>query len=407
MSKVVFVGNVPYNMAEEQIEPVFKSVGQVVGLRCAALLFLFHAMSHLPQTPYRLVYDRETGKAKGYGFCEFADHETALSAVRNLNGHELGGRALRIDLADSDPFLEGKTTVRGEIVDGGETRAQWRERNERERYDSDRPGRGDGNSFLASVPKGVPLPSGSNALDAISHVLATTDPSQILEVLAQIKAFVITHTDQARALLGAHPQLGYAVFQALLLHNIVDPAILNRMLAATGAAAAPPAPAPAPAPPAHLQHGPPPPYMSAPAPPPMSQPQPSMYPSTVPPPSHTPVHHPTPPIPPPNMYGQPPPQMQPPSQMQPPPYYRPPAPPAQVQAVPTHPQQLPPPLMAPAPPMHAQPPPAPPGGMPGFDEAQRDMLMQVLRLTPEQMNSLPPKEREAIMQLRHQFGYMQ
>ncbi|KAI0750147.1 hypothetical protein C8Q80DRAFT_1102022, partial [Daedaleopsis nitida] len=216
-SASITVGNAPYNMAEEQIEPVFKSVGQVVGLR--------------------LVYDRETGKPRGCGFCEFADHETALSAVRNLNGHELGGRALRIDLADSDPFLEGKTTVRGEIVDGGETSAQWRKRNERERYDRDdnRLGRGERNSFLASVPEGKPLLPGSNALDAISHVLATADPSQILEVLAQMKAFVITHTDQARALLGAHPQLGYAVFQALLLHKIVDPAILNRMLAATGA----------------------------------------------------------------------------------------------------------------------------------------------------------------------------
>ena len=162
---------------------------------------------------HRLVFDRDTGKPKGYGFCEFAgtswypslpphpliwlpqDHETALSAVRNLNGHELGGRPLRIDLADSDPFLEGKTTVRGEIVDGGETRAQWRERHERERWERERPDkdgdrhsrRDDPNSFLASVPKGVPLPPGSNALDTISHVLATTDPSQILEVLAQMK----------------------------------------------------------------------------------------------------------------------------------------------------------------------------------------------------------------------------
>jgi len=52
MSKVVFVGNVPYNMGEEQLIEVFKSVGQVVG--------------------FRLVFDRDTGKPKGYGFCEFA-----------------------------------------------------------------------------------------------------------------------------------------------------------------------------------------------------------------------------------------------------------------------------------------------------------------------------------------------
>jgi hypothetical protein len=47
------------------------------------------------------------------------DHETAASAVRNLNNTDVGGCPLRIDLADSDPFLEGKTTVRGELLDGG------------------------------------------------------------------------------------------------------------------------------------------------------------------------------------------------------------------------------------------------------------------------------------------------
>lgn len=48
---------------------------------------------------HRLVYDRETGKPKGYGFCEYKDQETALSAMRNLNGYEIGGRTLRVDNA--------------------------------------------------------------------------------------------------------------------------------------------------------------------------------------------------------------------------------------------------------------------------------------------------------------------
>ena len=52
-SRVVFVGNIPYDMSEEQLIEVFREVGTVVG--------------------FRLVFDRETGKAKGYGFCEFED----------------------------------------------------------------------------------------------------------------------------------------------------------------------------------------------------------------------------------------------------------------------------------------------------------------------------------------------
>lgn len=57
----------------------------------------------------RIVIDRDTGKPKGYGFCEFYDRATAESAYRNLNGTEVAGRALRID------FAEGPTrsTARG------------------------------------------------------------------------------------------------------------------------------------------------------------------------------------------------------------------------------------------------------------------------------------------------------
>ena len=47
----------------------------------------------------RLVYDRETGKPKGYGFCEYQDTETAQSALRNLNNHDFNGRPLRVGVA--------------------------------------------------------------------------------------------------------------------------------------------------------------------------------------------------------------------------------------------------------------------------------------------------------------------
>ena len=50
----------------------------------------------------RLVLDRETGKPKGYGFCEFRDEETALSARRNLQGYEINGRQLRVDFAENE-----------------------------------------------------------------------------------------------------------------------------------------------------------------------------------------------------------------------------------------------------------------------------------------------------------------
>jgi len=65
---------------------------------------------------------------------------------------------------------------------------------------------------------------------------------------------VITHPEKARALLIAHPQLAYALFQALLVNRVVDESILQRMLAAAGIAPTPtPAAASVPVPATPLQ----------------------------------------------------------------------------------------------------------------------------------------------------------
>lgn len=143
-----------------------------------------------------------------FAFC-LEDHETAASAVRNLNNADVGGRPLRIDLADSDPFLEGKTTVRGELLDGSDPRGRWREHREqdrdRDRYDNirDQPKSQDPNSFLSSLPPGVPITPGSTALDTISQTLATMSPAQLVEVLAQMKVCCGSHRRVTRLMMCA------------------------------------------------------------------------------------------------------------------------------------------------------------------------------------------------------------
>ena len=74
----VFVGNIAPNVAEEDLVDLFSQVGRV---RAA-----------------RLARDKETGRAKQFGFIDFDDHETCLSAMRNLNGADLKGRPLRVDV---------------------------------------------------------------------------------------------------------------------------------------------------------------------------------------------------------------------------------------------------------------------------------------------------------------------
>ncbi|KAK7042418.1 hypothetical protein R3P38DRAFT_2693094 [Favolaschia claudopus] len=366
MSKVVFVGNVPYNMSEDALIDVFKSVGQVVG--------------------FRLVFDRDTGKPKGYGFCEFADHETAASAVRNLNNTDVGGRPLRIDLADSDPFLEGKTTVRGELLDAGTPGPAERSG----RYEN----RGsEGSEILATIPPGKPLAPGERAQDAISHAIAQgMSESQLIEVIAQMKAFVITHPRQAHQFLSHHPQVAYAVFMGLITSNIIPSDVLQRMLEAS---------------PHHANRSAPPSHMPPPPPPQNFGPPPQVH------PPH-PQQQPYPP-PPPRLQ-----QPQPVHGMMPPPGMLPPG------AMFPHPMQTPPgmPHMGPyyrgVPPGAGPPqqPPQPPPQQQPLQQSNLGPLLQlikdgggnnpeaqalysiVLNLTPTQINELPAAERNTIESLR-------
>merc|ERR1719186_56585 len=94
----VFVGNIPYEATEEKLKDIFSEVGSVAS--------------------FKLVYDRETGKPKGYGFCEYKDQETALSAMRNLNSHEIAGRTLRVDNACTEKSrMEMQTLMAGPVVE--------------------------------------------------------------------------------------------------------------------------------------------------------------------------------------------------------------------------------------------------------------------------------------------------
>ena len=93
----VFVGNIPYEATEEKLKDIFSEVG-AVGSLVHCLIHLYYLYRFISAS-FKLVYDRETGKPKGYGFCEYKDQETALSAMRNLNGFEIAGRTLRVDNA--------------------------------------------------------------------------------------------------------------------------------------------------------------------------------------------------------------------------------------------------------------------------------------------------------------------
>lgn len=192
-SRTVFVGNIPYGLSEDQIIDLFGTAGTVVN--------------------FRLVTDNETSRPKGYGFAEFADADSAASAVRNLNDHHVMGRQLRVDFSHKD-----NTGGAGGAQGGGNMNM------------------GGGVSGAAplgnigAVPPGVPLPPGVSCPDAISQTLATIPPAQLLDILSQFKGVVSQNPDSAAEVLRQQPQLAYAIFQCLLTMGLVEADALKTVI---------------------------------------------------------------------------------------------------------------------------------------------------------------------------------
>ncbi|WQF77616.1 Putative RNA recognition motif domain, nucleotide-binding alpha-beta plait domain superfamily [Colletotrichum destructivum] len=217
-SRVVFVGNIPYGLSEEQISDIFSSAGKVLN--------------------FRLVYDRETGRPKGFGFAEYPDNDSAASAVRNLNDYEIMGRKLRVDFSNeggSDGNDDNHGHQQGR--DGGNT-SSYASNGYNPTAPPTQP------STLPPLPAGKELPPNVTATDAISRTLNTLPPSQLLDILTQMKALASSDPARATELLQQAPQLAYAVFQALLLMGLVSPEAIHSVIEAGGAPSATPVQAP-------------------------------------------------------------------------------------------------------------------------------------------------------------------
>lgn len=129
------------------------------------------------------------------------------------------------------------------------------------------------------MPPGVDLPPTLKASDAISQTLNSLQPTQLLDILTQMKAMAVSEPAKLTDLLQKAPQLSYAAFQALILMNLVDPKILAQVVEQ--------ATQQAPAPMAQPQQPPPQQYSGYPPPNPMAgmppRPPPQAYPPQPPP----------------------------------------------------------------------------------------------------------------------------
>ena len=77
----LYVGNLAWATTEAELRQAFAAFGDV--------------------TSARVIYDRDTGRSRGFGFVQMADRAAGESALAALNGSELQGRKLRVSEANA------------------------------------------------------------------------------------------------------------------------------------------------------------------------------------------------------------------------------------------------------------------------------------------------------------------
>jgi RNA recognition motif-containing protein len=79
MSTKLYVGNLPYETSDTDLQTLFEGVGAVASVS--------------------IVRDRATGQPRGFAFVEMSDAEGARRAIAELDRRQLGGRSLTVNEA--------------------------------------------------------------------------------------------------------------------------------------------------------------------------------------------------------------------------------------------------------------------------------------------------------------------
>ncbi len=87
MGRKLYVGNLPYETGEADLQTLFERAGTVETVK--------------------VMRDMATGRARGFAFVEMATDEEAQKAITELNDYQLGGRGLTVNEARPKPAYSG------------------------------------------------------------------------------------------------------------------------------------------------------------------------------------------------------------------------------------------------------------------------------------------------------------
>jgi RNA recognition motif-containing protein len=79
----IYVGNLSHDVTEDELRQEFEAFGQV--------------------TSANIITDRFSGQSRGFGFVEMGNNEEAEAAIAALNGKDLKGRTLNVNVARPRP----------------------------------------------------------------------------------------------------------------------------------------------------------------------------------------------------------------------------------------------------------------------------------------------------------------
>lgn len=79
MAKRLFIGSLPYDTTQQQLEELFAQAGKVESVN--------------------VITDRYSGRGKGFAFVEMSSEEEAQKAIQTLNGYSLNGRSIVVNEA--------------------------------------------------------------------------------------------------------------------------------------------------------------------------------------------------------------------------------------------------------------------------------------------------------------------
>jgi len=147
---------------------------------------------------FNIVFDRETGKSKGYGFCEYETSSLVDSAIDLLHDFEHRGASLYL----RRPNQENKSAQKHSNSNGGNNN-----QNNKKNVDAKK--------------KKKLLPTKRKSVDEITRVVDAFSVSDKREILSQMKVLIEQNADGAKEILISNPQLAQALLLIQMEFNLV------------------------------------------------------------------------------------------------------------------------------------------------------------------------------------------